>query len=465
MPRAGLESRRLAGLGVRLSATLVAAGVLAVTFALSGFVLVSFVHRSLLAAVDDAALARGRDVAALAAAGRLSGSVASTSEESSLVQVVGPGNTVLASTGNIDGEPPAIAAQPSPRAERVLTGSALPLSDSLQQFRIAAVPVALPQGPGWVYVATSLRSVQTTVSGLTRALVLGLPALLGVVSVVLWLTIGRALRPVERIRSRTESIGAIGAAALDARVPVPPSRDEIARLATTINTMLNRLEAASARQKQFLGDVSHELKSPLSAMRAQIDVALLHPESSERPEELRRLRDQSDRMGLLVDDLLFLARTDEGGTAHDTERVDLDELVWAEAHRLRELGTQVSLTRLDAVGLAGNAPALSRMLRNLGDNARSHARSTVELALIASSGEAALVVTDDGPGVPEAARETVFGRFTRLEPHRSRTDGGGTGLGLAIVREIARSHAGSVLVGDRPDGLPGAAFTVRLPYG
>jgi signal transduction histidine kinase len=459
-PRA---ERRWAGRpGVRLSATLVAAGVVALAFTISGLLLVGLVHRSLVNSVDTAAAARARDVAALVTARRLGVTVASTGEDSSLVQVVGPSGAVLVSSSNIEGEPAALPAPPARRTPTLLTRSALPISDEAQRFRVIAFPVTLTEGPGWVYVASSLRQVDTTIARLGTALVLGLPVLLLLVTGVIWVAVGRALRPVERIRRGAASIGGDD---LQRRVPVPHSHDEIARLAVTMNDMLARLEASAGRQRRFVGDASHELKSPLSALRAQVDVALAYPDRSDAAAVLARVQQQSARMAELIDDLLFLARADEGGLPAGAERVDLDELVLAEVHRLRELGgVAVTLDVVDAVAVVGSERDLTRMLRNLGDNAVAHARTSVEVGLTVVAGTAVITVTDDGPGVPVSDRSSLFERFTRLELDRSRhVSGGGTGLGLAITREIATVHAGTVSVGDRPDGQPGAVFTVRIP--
>ncbi len=446
--------------GVRLTATLAATAVVATAFAVSGVVLVALVHRSLLANLDTAAIARAHDVATLASTGRLQGTVPSTSEENSVAQVVGPSGTVLASSSNIEGEQPLLT-PPSSRRQTVLTRSGLPVGDTDQPFRVVAAPVTLGQGPGWVYVASSLRQVNTTVSRLTLLLVTGLPVLLLVIAAVIWLTVGRALRPVEQIRTRA---AAIGAAELQRRVPVPGSRDEVARLATTMNEMLERLEAAALRQRRFVGDASHELRSPLSALRAQIDVALAYPDPVRQAQVLGRVRQQAERMTELIDDLLFLARADEGELERHLQRVDLDELVLAEADRLRSAGrTAVEVTGPDAAAVAGSERDLTRVLHNLGDNALAHAATTVTLGLRSSSGTAVLTVTDDGPGIPPADRLRVFERFTRLEEGRSRQAGGGTGLGLSITQQIVRAHGGEITVEDRPDGRSGAVFAVRLP--
>jgi signal transduction histidine kinase len=232
-----------------------------------------------------------------------------------------------------------------------------------------------------------------------------------------------------------------------------------------MNEMLKRLEDAATRQRQFVADASHELRSPLAALRAQVDVALAHPEDSASTRALESVQGQVDRMSVLVDDLLFLARSAEGAALRHRELVDLDDLVLAEIHRLRELGgPAVELAGVHAARVEGSERDLARLLRNLGDNAREHARSLVSLRLTTNEKTAELTVTDDGDGIRPEDRERVFERFIRLDDARSRTArGGGAGVGLSIVKQIVRDHGGTITIVERPDGRAGAVFLVRLP--
>jgi signal transduction histidine kinase len=428
-----------------------------VALAGGGLILVLLVHRSLVGSVDAAELARARDVAALATAGRLQGTVASTGEESSVVQVLSPAGLVVAASANITGDAPLLATSPSHRAVQVMTRRGLPIGDQGQSFRVVARPVALPEGAGWIYVATSLEQVDLTTARLALLLAAGLPVLLLVVGLATWRAVGRALRPVEQIRS---SAASIGGAEPGARVPVPPTGDEIARLADTMNGMLSRIEAAALRQREFVGDASHELRSPLAALQTELDVAVAHQSHDLPTELLGRLSGQTRRMAQLLDGLLFLARADEGATQRGHEPVDLDELILDEAARLRAAGATVSVIGPDAARVRGSHHDLARLLRNLGDNAMTHARSSVTLSIRVEDGEAVMTVADDGPGIPEADRERVFERFTRLDQARSRTaTGGGAGLGLAICKQIVQRHGGQITV----EGGAGARFVVRLP--
>ncbi len=443
--------------GVRVQATVIATVVVALALAAGGLILVVLVHRSLVGSLDAAGLARAHDVGALAASGRLQSTVASTGEESSVVQVLGPTGKVIAASPNIAGEAALLPAPPHVRRRQVLTRSGLPIADTGQSFRVIAEPVRLPAGPGWVYVATSLAQIDLTTARLAALLALGAPVLLIVVAGATWRAVGRALRPVEQIRS---SAAGISGTEPGARLPVPASRDEIARLAQTMNAMLARIDGAVARQREFVGDASHELRSPLAALQADIDVALNHPHQDPPAALLTRLSAQTARMTSLLDGLLFLARADEGAPQLRHTPVDLDELILAEARRLRATGATVTLSGPDAVRIQGSPSELSRLLRNLGDNAAAHASSVISLGLHVETDHAVLTVGDDGPGIGPADRERVFERFTRLDQARSRTaTGGGAGLGLAICKQIVERHNGQISL----EASPATCFVVRLP--
>lgn len=455
--RGGLRSR-VARVGIRSRATAIATIAVALALAVGGVLLVVLVHNSLVASLDAAGQARARDVAASAAGIRLPRSVASTGEDSSVVQVVDAAGQVVAASPNILGEPPLLPAPPSRRQARVFTRAGLPISGEGQSFRVVVEPATLTGGPGWVYVATSLAQADLSTARLAVLLAVGLPLLLLVVAGSTWRAVGRGLAPVERIRA---SADAISGARPDDRVPVPPTHDEIFRLAITMNAMLSRLDDAASRQREFVGDASHELRSPLAVLHAEIDVARADADNVLAAGTLERLSKQASRLGDLLEDLLFLARADEGRARLRYVPVDLDELVLAEVRRLRALGATVVLDGPDAARVLGSVSELSRALRNLGDNARAHARTTITLGLHARDGVATLYVANDGPLIPTADRERVFQRFTRLDQARPRTttEGGGAGLGLAITRQIARRHRGDAVVATTGQ----TSFALTLP--
>jgi signal transduction histidine kinase len=311
-----------------------------------------------------------------------------------------------------------------------------------------------------VVAARSLDEAQAASSASLVTLGVAVPVALLVLGVTTWLVVGRALRPVEAMRREVDEVTA---ARLDRRLRDPGGRDEIARLARTLNGMLDRLDASARAQRRFVGDASHELKTPLATIRQHAEVAVLHPGSIDGPALAGTVLAEEARLTALVQGLLVLARADEGELGVARRPVDLDDLVVAETSRLRAS----SPLRVDATGVgparvSGDAPLLGQVVRNLVANAARHATSQVSLALAERDGRAVLTVDDDGGGVPVAERGRVFERFVRLDEARDR-DAGGSGLGLAIVAEIVRVHGGAVSVDDSP--LGGARFAVDLPAG
>ncbi|MDX1690433.1 MAG: HAMP domain-containing sensor histidine kinase [Acidimicrobiia bacterium] len=302
-------------------------------------------------------------------------------------------------------------------------------------------------------VLPSLESVRASVDRVSLGIWLALPVLVILLGLLVWLIVGRALRPVEQIRRR---VAEIGGSKLDQRVPEPSSDDEVARLASTMNEMLERLERSADLQRRFVSDASHELRSPIASIRTQMEVALAHPDRIEWPDVAEGVLEEGLRMERLVDDLLVLARADAGVLGERTEPVDLAELAVEEAARFPEVDTG----GVGRLVVRGDPLALRRVFRNLYENATRHADSRVEITLDGRDGWAVVTVADDGPGVAVDDRERVFERFTRLDEGRQR-DAGGTGLGLAVVRDVVTAHRGTVTAEESP--LGGAAFVVRLP--
>ena len=336
-------------------------------------------------------------------------------------------------------------------------------------------PHALPGVPNdalvQVYVFVTPGSAQAAVSTLDRTLYPGLPAAVLLVAAVAYLATRRALRPVEAIRTRT---AAVTAADPRERVHVPDTGDEIARLAATINNTLQRLDDAAQAQRRFVADAAHELRSPISSLLMTVEVAEAYPERADWPETVATTAEQARRIQDLAEDLLLLARMDATVPANGAARtVDLTVLAraiaGADAHSVRPetdpTGRHVSVTchTDDEVLVHGDRNGLERVLRNLTDNARRHARSRVDVRAYATRDHAVIEVEDDGPGIPAADRERIFERFTRLDDARSR-ESGGFGLGLAIVRDIVDRHHGTIEVDDAAAGPgAGARFTIRIP--
>ncbi|MFJ6075688.1 ATP-binding protein [Streptomyces sp. NPDC093065] len=317
-------------------------------------------------------------------------------------------------------------------------------------YRFVAVPVETRGGDHLtVYAGAPLSAEHGAVNTALTVMLIGFPLLLAVVAWVTWLVTRRALRPVEGIRREMAAITA--SEDLARRVPVPGTHDEVARLASTTNETLAALEDSVERQRRFVADASHELRSPIASLRTQLEVAAAHPELL----DLDGAVEDTVRLQRLAADLLLLARLDAGERPADA-RVDLASLAREEAEGRRGVSVRGDV----AVNVAGSRGQLGRVLANLLDNAQRHARSAVEVS-VRREGEAAVVaVADDGEGVPAADRERIFERFVRLDAARSRDDGG-AGLGLAIARDVAVRHGGTLTVHDAPAG--GALFELRLP--
>ncbi len=305
-----------------------------------------------------------------------------------------------------------------------------------------------------VLVARDISEVTESIATVVPLVAISIPALVALLAITTWIVVGRALRPVERMR---EEVDEVTASRLDRRVAGAGSGDELGRLANTMNRMLDRLDESQRSQRRFISDASHELKSPLASLRQYAEVARSYPDRMTAAELAEAIEDEGGRLERIVRGMLVLARADEGSLRRGDDAVDLDDLVLPEVQRLRastELQVEASI---DPVRVRGDAGMLAQVVRNLVDNAARHAHSRVVLTLTPNG---ILTVEDDGSGIPESERERVFERFVRLDEARGR-DAGGSGLGLAIVREIVTAHGGTVSA-DR-SSLGGARFTVALP--
>ncbi|HZW44262.1 MAG TPA: HAMP domain-containing sensor histidine kinase [Dermatophilaceae bacterium] len=442
--------------GVRGRITLAATAAVAIVLALAGVALVVLLQRDLLAGVDASARTRAQDIVALSG-GALPSVLPAAQDDASVVQVLDSSGRVLAASGNIEGESALVLPNPGQRGPQISTLSGLPIGSG-ERFRVLQETTGPPPAHRTIVVALSLAPVDEAVQSARSLLFQVLPAALLLTALVTWLGVGRALAPVERIR---RGVAAIGGGDLSKRVPLPAARDEVHRLAETMNSMLDRLEASAGRQRRFVADASHELRSPLANMQASLEVALARQDLDLWQETGQDLQGEYDRMRHLVEDLLLLARLDGRiPLAHDD--VDLDDVVHEEAERLRmHAEVTVHVVPLPALRVRGDGAKLAQVVGNLADNAARHAATTVSLSLRRDGHWAVVQVADDGPGVPLEHRIRIFDRFTRLDPARAR-DSGGSGLGLAISREIAHAHGGTLnlLPGS---GESGAIFELRLP--
>jgi len=439
-----------ARLSVRVRTTVGATVVVGVALVVAGVLVVLLLRRDLAASVDAAADLRAEDLVVALEAGSEPASLVAGDDDEALVQIVGEDGRVLAASEDLEG----VAALATDEVE----GRAVDVPDESDDYRLVADSADIGDEKGLVVVARSAEAVEEGTGTVAGSLLVGVPLLVLLVAATTWVVTGRALRPVEAIR---REVAAITDAELDRRVPAPGGRDEIARLAGTMNAMLDRLEAGRDRTRRFVSDASHELRSPIATIRHELEVAQADPAVVDVEALAGRLLAEDLRMQVLVEDLLLLARSDEGTLAAVRRPVDIDDLVLAEAARLRSLGAvAVDASAVTAGQVQGDAGQLARVVRNLTDNAARHATATVRLGVDADGATIRFWVADDGPGIPVADRERVFERFTRLDQSRTRGTGG-YGLGLAIAAEVVRAHGGRIGVADGPDG--GAQVLVELP--
>jgi signal transduction histidine kinase len=442
--------------GIPVRSAVVSATVVLVVLMLAGAGLAALLYRQLLASVDDAAARRVRDVAAALqsdSAQDLDAALLATDTQIVLVQIVTPSGAV-------------VRASPSAPTAPVLPVSSVTFSDRSgipvtlngdTDVRVSAQTVAGLGGRYAVLVGATGDAVDSTVKTVVVLLAVAAPIVIAGAAGATYILVRRSLRSVDAIRTRVADISAHD---LTERVPVPANRDEISALAITMNEMLARIESGQAAQRRFVGDASHELRSPLATIISGLEVGLSHPELFDKELARATLLPEARRMQSLIDDLLLLAQADERGLALRREDIDLDDLAAQEIDQIRRQTSLSVHADLQPSRLTGDRNAVSRLLRNLLDNAARHADSRVEVTVRPNTHWVWLTVGDDGPGIPAVDRMRVFDRFVRLDPDRART-GGGTGLGLAIVAEIVAAHNGTVVADDRDGG--GTAIKVQLP--
>ena len=319
--------------------------------------------------------------------------------------------------------------------------------------------VAVGADDGQVVVAAvSFAQASDSIATLARALLIGTPLLFGLLALATWLVTGYTLRPIAELRRGAAEVTQTG---IPRDLPVPPARDEVRSLAVTLNDMLSRLADAQQRQRDLVSDTAHELRSPIASIRAQLEVALDHPDGLDWPETARDVHADTLRLARLTEDLLLLARLD--GQHLRRKPTDLSAVCGSVVARYSAARVPVRADTPSVCLITGDPDALGRLLVNLLDNAVRHAASAVSVSVREEDGWAVLAVADDGPGIPAEDTERAFGRFSRLDDARSRhssDDSQGSGLGLAIVRSTAEAHGGSVSLSDAG---PGLRAVVRLP--
>jgi signal transduction histidine kinase len=322
--------------------------------------------------------------------------------------------------------------------------------------------LASPVGRRVLVVGATEQNNAETLASLRNELLVAGPIALVLASLIGYLLAGLSLRQVERMRRRAAQIGT---GTPGERLPVPQTHDEIERLGNTLNEMLARLEQALERERAFVADAGHELRTPLALLRTELELALRHGETVEELREaVGRSAEETDRLAQLAESLLLIARTDRGGFPLRVELLDVTELLGSVANRFawraNEAGRPVSVEAPAGLRIAGDRVRLEQALGNLADNALRHGDGRVRLSAAASDGHLELHVADEGAGFSEAFLPHAFERFARSDDGRTR---GGVGLGLSIVAAIARAHDGSAHVANGRAG--GADAWLLLPQG
>ncbi len=426
--------------GIRVRITALATLAVAAVLSLMGVVLVATVRTTLVDGLDDQLRNRAETIETVWAGGDRPVAAEGDPDES-FWQIVA-GGMAVAGSDNVAGRPPLA---PPATTERVVS---IELDVLEGPARVLNRPLGSESNDPVLQVGMSLEDIDETMAVLVASLAIGLPIVTALLAIVVWTMVGRTLAPVEAIRAMAAGIDGTD---LDRRVPVPDHDDEISQLAITMNEMLERIAVAHSATQRFVADASHELRSPLTRLRSQLEIEADDVDH-------RALLETVDDMQHLVEDLLLLARMDAGRHPGGATPLDLDEVVRA-AISTTEDGRPVT-TRLAPVMVAGHERSLRRAIANVIANGRRHAATAVRVTLSTEDGYAVIAVEDDGPGIPAELQPAIFDRFVRTDEARTRVTGG-TGLGLAIAREVLATHGGTISVDMAYTS--GARFVLRLP--
>ncbi len=450
MARASLTSA-WRHLSLRGRLTLVATGLLTAAVITGAVLTVWVVRRSLTGSLDGSALRTANDIAAVQNPPQV---LAANNGDVVAIQIVDANNAIVSYTQGWGSGVSLITAQ---QLAEVRAGHAVSVRQpgaTDERLRVLGVS----DGAQTVLVASDSGRIEQSVHIVRNAALVGCPLAIIAMALLTYYIVGQTLRPVAELRHGAEDITAAGLA--DQRLPVGDAQDEIHRLAVTLNAMLDRIDAATSRQRTFVGDAAHELKSPLASLRVQLEVALRLGPETDWSDVVEDVFVDVDRLDNLVSDLLMLARLDEAaGTLRNREPLELATLVEDVVATYDSARVRVDYEPSATVLIEGDADALRRVVVNLVDNAQRYARESIVVTLQADDSIAELTITDDGAGIPDDERERVFDRFYRTQSSRSR-ESGGTGLGLPIVRDLVRAHGGTIRL---LDNAPGVRAVVHLP--
>jgi two-component system OmpR family sensor kinase len=448
-------------LPLRLRLALAFAVAMAVVLSAVGALLYVRLGDSLEEQVDDNLEARAEAVAVLVRdrGTALRGSDLGSGDDEAFAQVLRRDGSVVASSSSVAAGP-LLSRHELARARE---GRFFRRRDGVagldgEKARLLVTPVA---GESLVLVlGASLEDREEALAGLLAQLLVVGPLALLASSLAGYLLAGAALRPVEAMRGRAAEVSSERSGQ---RLPLPAARDEVYRLGETLNAMLGRLEAGLARERRFVAEAGHELRTPLALLRTELELALRRPRSHDELERaLRSAAEEVDRLARLAEDLLVLARADEGRLPLRASAVEVEDLLTTVARRFDARaaadGRALEVDTDGPFSIAGDRLRLEQALGNAIDNALRYGGGTVRLEGELRDGVAELRVTDEGPGFPSAFLPIAFDRFTRADDARS---GGASGLGLAIVAAIARAHGGSARAFNAAGG--GAVVALLLP--
>ncbi len=441
---------------IRVRVALLSLITVAIALAVFSVVLVTVQRELLIDRIEEALATRARDVGALARSGQ-SFSAINEGGEDAFIQVLDSNGSVVSASSNIIDQAPFSIATVAPGELRFIDASGF-VSNDFDSFRVALFGIGSEDNPLTILVGQNLESVADSTEVLVVILIVAIPVLTLLVGIAAWFLAGRALKPVDTMRSEVDQIGG---EISGRRIDEPRSEDEVARLARTMNRMLERVDTVQQSQKRFVADASHELRTPLTAFRVGLEASIDTSSDDDITGLLRSSLSDVDRMELLIEELLLEAAEAEGSSPAAMQ-IDLDDIVLEEVSATRT-GTSIEIdaSRVSGAQTIGIASQLRRAVRNLLNNAVRHAHSGVSVVLEENDVGTRLVIEDDGPGIPETEQERIFERFVRLDAARTSGESGGGGLGLTITRRIVEAHGGRVYADSQ--FTDGARFVIELP--
>jgi signal transduction histidine kinase len=452
--------KRVLRRGLRWQSTVAAVAVVAVAILTGGVLLLLTLQSALVSGTDSLLHTKVQDVAALIHsqdAAEASLAVASAVKKDPAVQIIDSTGKVIGASQPRLARTPLSTLRPPPGEDATEKVSAPELLGDADEHYLVVLGVDDEGSKFWVLASQTIQPQTDAVRTVMWFFFVAMPLLLGVVGLAVHFLVGRSLRQVDTIRAQ---VSHVGAGRLSERVDVPATRDELQALATTMNSMLDRIETADQKQRQFVSDASHELRGPLTTLRTGLDIAIADPSGETWQCMQPILAEEPQRLQALVEDLLSLSKADDEGAAVRRRDVDLDDVLASELRRLSATSKHRIVAHIIPVKVQGDPVRLGQVFRNVLDNAERHAEGTIVARLTVTAPDVVVTIDDDGRPVPVADRERIFGRFVRLDESRARQQGG-SGLGLAIARGITEAHGGRLIATETAQGW--CRFEICLP--